>query len=83
MADLLLRNVPDYVKQELERLASMNNRSQSAEVLSILEDNFRDDQNSWLLSLALTAQSVGGIELKAAPKPVKMSSAKSFFGDVK
>lgn len=64
MADLLVRNIPDDVKQRLAVQAAENGRSQSAEAVAILASALKPDQRTWFERLYTTCQELGGVELE-------------------
>jgi plasmid stability protein len=74
MADLLVRNIPDDVKQRLAVRAAENGRSQSAEALAILEESLKPATKTWFEMLYETAQEVGGFELE----PLERHPAREF-----
>ena len=74
MADLLVRDIPDDVKQRLAVRAAENRRSQSAEALAILEESLKPATKTWFEMLYETAQEVGGFELE----PLERHPAREF-----
>lgn len=64
MADLLIRNIPEETKRQLALRAAENGRSQSAEVVAILEASLQPEQKSWIRRLYEASQEIGGVELE-------------------
>lgn len=65
MTDLLVRDIPDELKRKLAVRAAENGRSQSAEVLAILQAELQpQQQKSWVEMLREAAEEVGGFELE-------------------
>lgn len=65
MGDLLIRNIPDDIKDSLRIRAAQNGRSQQAEALDILKISLRADESSWFSRLLDASEEYGGIELPA------------------
>ncbi len=63
MADLLVRNLDDAMKEALASQAAKNGRSQQVEARMILEDALRFDSCSWVTRLRRAARLADGIEL--------------------
>ncbi|QIK62381.1 Arc family DNA-binding protein [Leucobacter viscericola] len=78
MAQLLIRNLPEPVKEELRERARDNGRSLEAEVRKILVDlvaaSHEDPVLSWLGSSERFRSHHGGVDLhlpeRQAPRPV-------------
>ncbi len=64
MADLLVRNLDDAMKEALAARAARNGRSQQAEARSILEDALRSSSSSWTARLRRAARLADGIEFE-------------------
>jgi plasmid stability protein len=65
MTDLLVRNIPDDLKQKLAVRAAENGRSQSAEALSILQETLQPEQKRGIFEiLREAAEECGGFELE-------------------
>lgn len=64
MANLLIRNIPEETKRQLALRAAENGRSQSAEVVAILETSLQPEQKSWIRRLYEASQEIGGVELE-------------------
>ena len=64
MADLLVRGIPEETKKLLAVRAAENGRSQSAEVVAMLEKELRSSKKSWVTMLYDVAQEVNGVELE-------------------
>ena len=62
---MLIRNIPDDLKQKLAVRAIENKRSQSAEVIAVLQEALDPQpKKSWVMMLRETAEEVGGFELE-------------------
>ena len=68
MTDLLVRDIPDELKQKLALRATENGRSQSAEALSILQDSLQPRQERGLFERLRELSEFGGIEYLDAPE---------------
>lgn len=64
MADILIRNVPDDLKQRLEQRAADNGRSRNAETIAILEEALAPQRRTWFDILREAVDEVGGVELE-------------------
>ena len=64
MADLLVRGIPDDLKRALAVRAAENGRSQSAEALSILQNELAGDRKKSLVDLLRAASDVGGFDFE-------------------
>lgn len=65
MMDLLVRDIPEELKRKLAIRAVENGRSQSAEVLSILQETLQpEEKKSWFEILRGAAEECGGFELE-------------------
>lgn len=64
MTDLLVRDIPDDLKQKLAIRAAENGRSQSAEVLSILEETLQPELEKSLFEKLRELSEYGGLEIE-------------------
>lgn len=64
MTDLLVRDIPDDLKQRLAVRAAENGRSQSAEAIAILEESLTTEKKSWIQLLMDASHEAGGFELE-------------------
>ena len=64
MTDLLVRDMPDNLKQKLAVRAAENGRSQSAEALSILQKSLLPEQEKNLFDRLRELTECGGLELE-------------------
>ena len=62
MADLLVRDIPDDLKQKLAIRAAENGRSQSAEMVAILQDSLQPKQERGLFERLRELSEYGGFE---------------------
>ena len=78
MADLLVRNIPEETKKRLAVRAAENGRSQSAEVVAMLNKELQLQGKSWVIQLYEAFQEVGGVELEL---PERHQAREFSFGD--
>lgn len=62
MTDLLVRDIPDELKQKLAMRAAENGRSQSAEAVAILQEKLQPQEEKSLFERLRELSEFGGLE---------------------
>ena len=79
MASLLVRDIPEETKRLLAVRAAENGRSQSAEVVAMLDKELNAERANWLTRLMGAVREVGGIEFEELERPTWASSREITF----